>query len=136
MLPCRPCSARLSGGPFFFDVSGAAGLASPGPLSLRLSGGTGGIWLWLIVFSRFAPDQRTPREARSGRRRLALGFTPSHLCADRRFSMSVQPPRILAPRAAPSAVDVLEYEMMQEKAAALGRLARSFDAALAALAAC
>jgi len=50
--------------------------------------------------------------------------------------MSVQPPRILAPRAAPSAVDVLEYEMMQEKAAALGRLARSFEAALAALAAC
>lgn len=49
--------------------------------------------------------------------------------------MSVQPPRILAPRAAPSAVDVLEYEMMQEKAAALGRLARSFEAALAALAA-
>ena len=49
--------------------------------------------------------------------------------------MSVQPPRILAPRAAPSALDVLEYEMMQEKAAALGRLTRNFEAALAALAA-
>jgi hypothetical protein len=49
--------------------------------------------------------------------------------------MSVQPPRILAPRAAPNAVDVLEYEMMQEKAAALGRLTRNFEAALAALAA-
>ncbi len=49
--------------------------------------------------------------------------------------MSVQPPRILAPRAAPSALDVLEYEMRQEKAAALGRLTRNFEAALAALAA-
>jgi hypothetical protein len=48
--------------------------------------------------------------------------------------MSLQPPRILAPRPAPGAVDVLEYEIMQEKAAALGRLTRTFEAALAALA--
>ena len=48
--------------------------------------------------------------------------------------MSVRPPRILAPRPIPGALDVLEYEMMQEKAAALGRLTRNFEAALAALA--
>jgi len=47
--------------------------------------------------------------------------------------MSVRPPRILAPRPIPGALDVLEYEMMQEKAAALGRLTRNFEAALAAL---
>ena len=48
--------------------------------------------------------------------------------------MTVRPPRILAPRPIPGALDVLEYEMMQEKAAALGRLTRNFEAALAALA--
>ena len=48
--------------------------------------------------------------------------------------MSFRPPRSLLPRALPGALDVLEYETMQEKAAALGRVTRSFEAALAALA--
>ncbi len=46
--------------------------------------------------------------------------------------MSIRPPRILAPPPA-AGIDVLEYEVMQEKAATLGRLTRAFEQALAAL---
>lgn len=48
-------------------------------------------------------------------------------------TLSVRPPRILAPPPATSPVDVLEYEVMQEKAATLGRLTKAFEQALAAL---
>jgi hypothetical protein len=47
--------------------------------------------------------------------------------------MTLRPPHLLAPRAATSPADALEYELLQEKAAALGRLARNFEVALAAL---
>jgi hypothetical protein len=47
--------------------------------------------------------------------------------------MSVKPPRILAPRQAPSlGLATLEREMMEERAATLGRLTRAFEEALAA----
>lgn len=47
--------------------------------------------------------------------------------------MSLKPPSILAPTSRGNAVDVLEYEVMQEKASTLGRLTRAFEQALAAL---
>ncbi len=49
--------------------------------------------------------------------------------------MSIKPPQILAPRRAIrplAAVDTLETEIFEEKAAALGRLTRGFEVALAA----
>lgn len=42
MLAVSPCSAVLTS-PFFFDVSLDTSALSPGPLLLRLAGGTGGI---------------------------------------------------------------------------------------------
>jgi hypothetical protein len=47
--------------------------------------------------------------------------------------VNVKPPRILAPRAAPLGLASLQDEMMQERAATLGRLTRAFEEALAAL---
>lgn len=49
--------------------------------------------------------------------------------------MSVKPPSILAPRRLPEPLDALQHEVVAEKAATLARLARRFEAALAALAA-
>src|SRR5919107_1126258 len=49
--------------------------------------------------------------------------------------MTVHPPKLLAPKAAPNALDVLQHEMMQEKAATLARMTRALEHALAALAA-
>ncbi len=46
--------------------------------------------------------------------------------------MSIRPPRILAPPPA-AGIDVLDNVVMQEKAATLGRLTRTFEQALAAL---
>ena len=46
--------------------------------------------------------------------------------------MNIKPPRILAPRAAASGLAALHDEMMQERAAALGRVTRAFEEALAA----
>jgi Family of unknown function (DUF6665) len=49
--------------------------------------------------------------------------------------VSIKPPQILAPRQAIrplAAVNTLEAEIFEEKAAALGRLTRGFEAALAA----
>ena len=49
--------------------------------------------------------------------------------------MTVRPPKLLAPKAAPNALDVLQHEMMQEKAATLARMTTALEHALAALAA-
>ena len=49
--------------------------------------------------------------------------------------MTVRPPKLLAPKAAPNALDVLQHEMMQEKAATLARMTKALEHALAALAA-
>ena len=46
--------------------------------------------------------------------------------------MSIKPPQILAPRALPLPFNTLETEMMQERAAALGRVTRAFEQALSA----
>jgi hypothetical protein len=46
--------------------------------------------------------------------------------------LSIKPPQILAPRAPPLPLNTLEVEMMQERAAALGRVTRAFEQALAA----
>ena len=46
--------------------------------------------------------------------------------------MNIKPPRILAPRAAPLGLAALQDEMMQERAATLGRVTRAFEEALAA----
>lgn len=46
--------------------------------------------------------------------------------------MSVKPPSLLAPPRLPEPVDALQYEIVGEKAATLARLARRFEAALAA----
>jgi len=46
--------------------------------------------------------------------------------------LRIKPPQILAPRALPLPLNTLEVEMMQERAAALGRVTRSFEQALAA----
>jgi len=47
--------------------------------------------------------------------------------------VNIKPPRILAPRAAPLGLaTTLQDEMMQERAAALGRVTRAFEEALAA----
>jgi hypothetical protein len=48
-------------------------------------------------------------------------------------AMTVRPPKLLAPE--PNALDVLQHEMMQEKAATLARMTRALEHALAALAA-
>ena len=45
--------------------------------------------------------------------------------------MRVRTPKSLAPRTS-GAIDVLEYEVLQEKAATLGRLTETFEKALAA----
>jgi hypothetical protein len=45
--------------------------------------------------------------------------------------MSIRPPRSLAPRP-DVALDALQHEVMQEKAATLGRLTQAFEQALAA----
>ena len=46
--------------------------------------------------------------------------------------MSVRPPRILAPDRGRAVFDALDYEIMQEKASALGRVTAAFEKALAA----
>jgi hypothetical protein len=46
--------------------------------------------------------------------------------------MTLRPPRHLATPAG-TAIDVLQYEVMQEKAATLGRLTRTFERAFGAL---
>jgi hypothetical protein len=46
--------------------------------------------------------------------------------------MSTRPPRHLAAPAG-TAIDVLQYELIEEKAATLGRLTRTFERAFAAL---
>ena len=46
--------------------------------------------------------------------------------------MNIKPPRILAPRAASVGLAALHDEMMQERAATLGRVTRAFEEALAA----
>jgi hypothetical protein len=46
--------------------------------------------------------------------------------------MSIRPPRHLATPAG-TAIDVLQYEVMQEKAATLGRLTQTFERAFTAL---
>jgi hypothetical protein len=46
--------------------------------------------------------------------------------------MSIRPPRNLAPVRAASALDALQYEIMQEKAATLGRVTHAFERAFAA----
>lgn len=46
--------------------------------------------------------------------------------------MSVRAPQSLQSRPAWGSVDVLEYEILQEKASTLGRLTRRFEEALAA----
>ncbi len=46
--------------------------------------------------------------------------------------MSFRPPKSLGPRPNDAALDVLHYEIMQEKASTLGRLTRDFEQALAA----
>lgn len=47
--------------------------------------------------------------------------------------MSITPPRTLAPPPVKGAIDVLDYEVMQEKTATLRRLTEAFERALAAL---
>ena len=47
--------------------------------------------------------------------------------------MSVRAPQSFRPGPAWGSVDVLEHEVLQEKASTLGRLTRSFEEALAAL---
>jgi hypothetical protein len=47
--------------------------------------------------------------------------------------MSLKPPRHHAPNDLSRPANALEYELMQERAVALGRLARNFESALAAL---
>lgn len=47
--------------------------------------------------------------------------------------MSFKPPRSLGPPAAAAALDALQDEVMQEKAATLGRLTHAFESALAVL---
>lgn len=46
--------------------------------------------------------------------------------------MSFRPPRSLGPRPQVGALDVLEYEVMQEKASTLGRVTEAFETSLAA----
>lgn len=48
--------------------------------------------------------------------------------------MTLRPPQSFAPGPKTGGLPALEYELMQEKAATLGRLARNFEQALAALA--
>ena len=45
--------------------------------------------------------------------------------------MSLRAPRSLAPRRASGSIDVLEYEVLQEKASTLGRVTQTFEKALA-----
>ncbi len=47
--------------------------------------------------------------------------------------MSFRPPRSLGPRPQIAAPDVLEYEVMQEKASTLGRVTEAFETSLGAL---
>jgi hypothetical protein len=49
--------------------------------------------------------------------------------------MSVRAPKSLNAQPAAGSVDVLEYEVIQEKASTLGRLTQNFEKALAALSA-
>jgi hypothetical protein len=49
--------------------------------------------------------------------------------------MTVRPPKLLAPKATTNPLDVLQHEIMQEKAATLARMTRALEHALAALAA-
>ena len=46
--------------------------------------------------------------------------------------MTVRPPRSLAPAPVPSALDAIQYEVLQEKASTLSRATQSFEKALAA----
>src|SRR4051794_32581327 len=71
MLPCRPCSARLSGAPGFGSFLGGARSSDCTPLFDRFCGGTGGIFVMAVLLSGInAPARRMFWSGAAGCREL------------------------------------------------------------------